>query len=68
MRKPAERVNLKLLKNLLDVTADRGVESDRPEHRHPDEAQGIPAEAEAFRDRCVERMRSSSPVPNTTGP
>ena len=51
-----ESWNLKLLKNMLDVTAGRGVESTLFDLNsvpmfHPDvEARGIPAEAETFRD------------------
>ena len=69
-----ESWNLKLLKNMLDKTAGRGVESTLFDLNsvpmfHPDvEAQGIPAEAEAFRDAVRGPMRSSSPAPNTTGP
>ncbi len=51
-----ESWNLKLLKNMIAKTADRGVEStifdlNTVPMFHPDiEAQGIPADAEAFRD------------------
>lgn len=51
-----ESWNLKLLKNMLEITATKGVDTTIHDLNtvpmfHPDvEAQGIPAEAEAFRD------------------